>query len=332
MDLELKRLRRLIIAFLLIALGQVSPACAQEQQKTGIKIEAQAQSVPVKPKLAIAIGGGGLRSASAIGVLKALEDEGITIDIITGTSMGAVVGGLYAAGVTPIHIEEEFTQKKLMHAFLTIPLKLRVMVIPLFYTPRLIGIEPYDGLYRGKRFATYLNKQVPVTEHNIEDLKIPFGAVAVSLLDGKAKTIKSGNLGKALQASCAIPALRKPVKLGGDLFVDGGALVNLPVMQARELGGDIVVAINVDEKIENTDEQIYHKVGSVAHRVVEMHLNHIDKEQKRLADYVIEPEIGSVGMISTSAKDARACIDAGTKAGHSAAPAIRELLKKYGRN
>ncbi|MBK7836362.1 MAG: patatin-like phospholipase family protein [Candidatus Obscuribacter sp.] len=241
-------MRRLIIAFLLIALGQVSPACAQEQQKTGIKIEAQAQSVPVKPKLAIAIGGGGLRSASAIGVLKALEDEGITIDIITGTSMGAVVGGLYAAGVTPIHIEEEFTQKKLMHAFLTIPLKLRVMVIPLFYTPRLIGIEPYDGLYRGKRFATYLNKQVPVTEHNIEDLKIPFGAVAVSLLDGKAKTIKSGNLGKALQASCAIPALRKPVKLGGDLFVDGGALVNLPVMQARELGGDIVVAINVDEK------------------------------------------------------------------------------------
>ncbi|MBK7836363.1 MAG: hypothetical protein IPJ49_01450 [Candidatus Obscuribacter sp.] len=61
-------------------------------------------------------------------------------------------------------------------------------------------------------------------------------------------------------------------------------------------------------------------------------MNHIDKEQKRLADYVIEPEIGSVGMISTSAKDARACIDAGTKAGHSAAPAIRELLKKYGRN
>lgn len=282
-----------------------------------------------RPKVALVLGGGGLRSASCIGVLKALEDEEIPVDIILGSSMGAVVGGLYAAGVTPNHIEEQFTKKKLMSAYLTIPLKMRVIIIPLFYTPRLVGIEPYDGLYSGKRFANYLNKQVPETERNIEDLKVPFGAVAVNLLSGKAHTFKQGNLGKALQASCAIPALRKPVKVGDGLYVDGGVLVNLPVKEAREMGADIVVAVDVDEQIRETKEHQYRHVGSVSHRVVALHLHHMDREAKAEADISIEPEVSDIGLISTSEKDARQCIEAGLKAGHKAAPAIRDLMEKY---
>ena len=247
-SLSLKRLNLKLLA-LAICATNFGPAFAQEEKEKEKEKEKRDLSGAIthsRPKVALVLGGGGLRSASCIGVLKALEDEEIPVDIIVGSSMGAVVGGLYSAGVTPNHIEEQFTKKKLMSAYLTVPLKMRIIVIPLFYTPRLVGIEPYDGLYSGKRFANYLNKQVPETERNIEDLKIPFGAVAVNLLSGKAHTFKQGNLGKALQASCAIPALRKPVKVGDGLYVDGGVLVNLPVKEAREMGADIVVAVDVD--------------------------------------------------------------------------------------
>ena len=291
--------------------------------------EDDSQKTGKRPKVAIVLGGGGLRSASGIGVLKALEDEGVPVDLVLGTGMGAVVGGLYCAGMTPEHIEEQFTKKKLMHAYLTIPLSLRILVIPLFYTPRLVGIEPYDGLYRGKKFAAYLDKQVPETQHQIEELKLPFAAVAVNLLDGQSKLLRSGSLSKVLQASCAIPALRKPVKMDDGLYVDGAVLNNLPVKEARQLGADIVVAVDVTEKIEDTVDGDYHKVGSVSHRVVNLCLAQSNKEARQLADYVIIPQTGHIGIISTSAADAKTCIEAGLRAGHQAAPAIRELIERH---
>ncbi len=285
-----------------------------------------------RPKIGIALGGGGMRSAACVGVLKVLEEEGIPIDVLVGSGMGAVVGGLYSAGVTPQHIEEQFTEKKIMSAYLTVPIKLRVLVIPLFYSPRLFGIEPYDGLYRGKKFASYLNKQVPETERNIEDLKLPFGALAVNLLDGNTVTIKSGNLGKALQASTAIPALRKPVKLTGaneGLYVDGGVLVNIPVSEVKKLGADIVIAINVDESPGVVTEKEFHKVGSVSHRVVTLHFKKVDAGELAGADYIIRPDVNGIGMVSTKSSDAKRVIEAGKMAARSAIPAIRELMQNY---
>jgi NTE family protein len=281
-----------------------------------------------RPKIGLALGGGGVRAAAHVGVLKVLEEEGIPIDYIVGSSTGAVVGGLYSAGMTPMHIEEQFTKKKFMHAFLTVPLTLRVLVIPLFYTPKLVGIESYDGLYRGKKFANYLNKQLPATERNIEDMRIPFGAVAVNLIDGKACTITTGNLSRALQASCAIPALRKPVKLGSALYVDGGVLDNLPVERTKKMGADIVIAVDIDEKIVTTPEPTFKKFGSVAHRVMTMHYSVIDQDQQAIADFIIHPEVTGVGLISTDTADAKKCVEAGEAAARSAVPAIRELIER----
>jgi len=221
-----------------------------------------------------------------------------------------------------------------MSAYITVPLKLRVLVIPLFYTPRLFGIEPYDGLYRGKKFATYLNKQVPETERNIEDLKMSFGAVAVNLIDGHTVTLVRGNLGKALQASAAIPALRKPVKLTvagmeEGLFVDGGVLVNIPVSETKKLGADIVIAVNVDETLGAVSEKDFHKVGSVSHRVVTLHFREVDAAQLAKADYVIRPNVDGIGLISTRKEDASLCVEAGERAARRAIPAIRELIDHY---
>ena len=325
MDMVLKQF---IAASLLLL--QAWPAAFASEPLSG-------QITKARPKIGIALGGGGMRSAACVGVLKVLDDEGIPVDVLVGSGMGAVVGGLYSAGVTPNHIAEQFTDKKLMSAYLTVPLKLRFLIIPLFYTPRLVGIEPYDGLYRGKRFATYLNKQVPETERNIEDLKVPFGAVAVNLIDGKTVTLAKGNLGKALQASAAIPALRKPVKLSDGvnksiyegLYVDGGVLVNVPVSETKNLGADIVIAINVDESLGPVEEKDFRKIGSVSHRVITLHFKKVDADQLSKADYVIRPNVDGIGLVSTKTSDAKRAIESGEMAARSAIPAIRELIENY---
>lgn len=314
----------------LSALLQFCPPVLADEQSTN---ELSGQITKARPKIGLALGGGGMRSAACVGVLKVLDDEGISVDVLVGSGMGAVVGGLYSAGVTPNHIEEQFTEKKLMSAYLTIPLKLRMLIIPLFYTPRLVGIEPYDGLYRGKKFAAYLNKQVPETERNIEDLKVPFGAVAVNLLDGNTVTISKGNLGKALQASAAIPALRKPVKLSDGihegLYVDGGVLVNIPVTEAKKLGADIVIAVSVDESIGAVTEKDFHKIGSVSHRVITLHFKKVDANQLAQADYVIRPNVDGIGMVSTKSSQAKRAVQSGEMAARSAIPAIRELIEEF---
>ncbi len=327
MDMVLTKISLRISLFALLALlltNQAGSAMAAEPLATGIS--------KARPKIGLALGGGGMRSAACVGVLKVLDDEGIPVDVLVGSGMGAVVGGLYSAGVTPQHIAEQFTDKKLMSAYVTVPLKLRVLVIPLFYTPRFFGYEPYDGLYRGKRFASYLNKQVPETERNIEDLKMTFGAVAVNLIDGHTVTMTRGNLGKALQASAAIPALRKPVKLpefNNGLFVDGGVLVNIPVTEAKKLGADIVIAVNVDEALAPATDKDFHKVGSVSHRVITLHFREVDAAQLAKSDYVIRPNVDGIGMISTKSDDAKQCIQAGETAARRAIPAIRELIERY---
>jgi NTE family protein len=199
------------------------------------------------PHVALVLGGGGTRGAAHIGVLKVFEENNIPIDIVVGTSMGAIVGGLHCAGLSHLEIYDRLTDKKFLKAFNTVPIPFRIVVAPIMLLPRLVGFHPYDGLYRGNKFRKYLNRSVPQLERHIEDLKPPFVAVATNLLDGKTVSISSGNLGRAMQASSAVPFLRKPVVIDGKLLVDGGITSNLPVKQARELGADIVIAVDVDE-------------------------------------------------------------------------------------
>lgn len=300
-----------------------------ESASTNASASAHQLKVTNRPKVGLALSGGGARGAAHVGVLRILEQQGIHIDYIAGTNTGAVVGGLYSAGVSIDYLEQMFTKRSLMHAYLTVPVKLRIVVIPLFYVPRMVGRKSFDGLYEGNRFRTFLNKYLPESEQDISDLKIPFGAVAVNLLDGKVDTLRSGNLGRALQASSALPVLRKPVKIGDGLYVDGGVSVNLPVKQVREMGADIVIAVSLDDEPDLTvKESEFEKVGSVSHRVLTMHLSSVDREQLKAANVVIRPEVEKIGLMSTSAKDAKSAIDAGEHAALASIEAIKQLLKE----
>jgi len=279
-----------------------------------------------RPKIGLALGGGGMRGAAHIGVLEVLEREGVHIDYIAGTSMGSVVGGLYAAGVPICQLEDKFTHGIVMRHFMTAPVGVRLAVAPAFLPMKALGSHQYDGLYRGNIFRKYLDKSVPQDDKNIESFKIPFCAVALNLIDGKPYALAKGNFGRALQASCALPVLRRPVRIDDKLFVDGGVLVNLPTQQVRSMGADIVIAVDVDERINDLPMSEFEKLGSVVHRVICLHLSRIDQENLKLADIVIHPEVNGIRMVSTKKKDAKAAVAAGIEACKKAMPDILKLV------
>lgn len=282
-----------------------------------------------RPRIGLALGGGGTRGIAHLGVLKVLEDEGIHIDCIAGTSMGAIVGGLWAAGLSADDVRKICFSKSFVRSFDTIPIAARVALIPVFFIPHLVGYHPYDGLYRGNKFRNFLNNCVSLNEQQVDKLKIPFVAVASNLVDGKQFVIKEGNLGRAVQASSAVPQLRRPVFWNENaLLVDGGLTCNVPVTECRALGADIVIAVDVDEALGHIKPDHFRKIGSVAYRALNMHLSQIDDPQIRDADIVIHPDVNGIELLSRKKKDMDDAVNEGTKATKEAIPSIRAEIDK----
>lgn len=280
-----------------------------------------------RPTVALALGGGGARGAAHVGVLKVLKREGIPIDYIAGTSMGAVVGGLYSAGVPISAIENSFLDAKIMKAFMTVPLSVRIAAAPVLILTRLVH-SPYDGLYKGNKFRKFLERMMPDCTQSIESLKIPFSAVALNVVDGKAYPLTKGELGYAMQASSAVPGLRKPVEIGNNLYVDGGVVANLPVKQAKGMGADIVIAVNVDERVTDVPLRTFRKVGSVSQRMVLLQLANTDGPQGANADVLIHPNVDGIGLLSTKVADLRRAMKAGEEAAEAALPSIKSRLSR----
>lgn len=281
----------------------------------------------VAPKIGLALGGGGARGAAHVGVLEVLTKEGIKFDYITGTSIGSIVGGLHAAGVPATKMQKDFESGSLMKHFMTISLPVRIALAPVLYTPRLLGAKPYDGLYSGNVFRKYLEANLPEDQRKIQNLKIPFSAISLNLLDGKPYMIQGGDLGYAMQASSAVPGLRKPVEIDNKLFVDGGVVCNLPVKQCREMGADIVIAVNIDEPFFEDKIETFRRPGSVTRRMLKWDLYTIDQAQEDIADVVIHPNTEGVSLITTSKALAKKAFEEGQKAAREALPEIKKKLE-----
>jgi NTE family protein len=279
-----------------------------------------------RPTIGLALGGGGTRGAAHVGVLKVLKEEGIPIDYVAGTSMGAIVGGLYCAGLPPEVIEEKLLDMSLMHSFINAPIGLQVVKMPIKLTPRLVGHKSYVGLYDGRKFLKYLNKAIPACQREIATMHIPFCAVATNLLDGQAHDISSGNLGLAMLASSAVPSLRRPVPFEDKLFVDGGVMKNLPVDVVKKMGADIVIAVDVDENVSALPPDHFKMFGAVPRRLLEMQLDSIDMPAAKLADVVIHPNVDGISLISRKKADGVRAIKSGEESAQAAIPAIRALM------
>ncbi len=211
-----------------------------------------------RPSIGLALGGGGARGVAHAGVLRALEDMRIPIDCIAGTSMGAVVGGLYAAGLAPDELERELTGMDWTAIFLGRPPRIdwpshrrREDVGFLARFP--LGVRGGEvilpgGLIEGQELEIVLRRhtvRAAPGRIDFDHLPIPFRALAADLESGEAIVLGEGDLAGAIRASIAIPGAFAPVEIGGRLLVDGGIAANLPVAAVRAMGADLVIAVDV---------------------------------------------------------------------------------------
>ncbi len=258
--------------------------------------------------LGLALGSGGSRGVAHAGFLQALDEEGIKPDYIAGCSMGAVIGGCYASGMTVEEIHK-------------IVLKLKKRDI--------IDINPsisQMSLLRGKKVRDLLVEHVKVK--NIEDFPIPFKCVATELYSGGLHVFSSGEAALAIQASSSIPAVFRPVKHDNKLFVDGGCLCRVPVKTVKEMGADVVVAVDV---LKNCSEHIT-KLGNILDMVLRVfdvmdNNNTVNLRERdgHLCDLWLEPEMK--GMSQYVIKDLDKAYEEGYVLGKENIQKIKELLK-----
>lgn len=262
------------------------------------------------PKICLVLSGGGARGFAHIGVLKQLEAMHIPIDCIAGTSMGAVVGGLYAAGLPATEIEKRLASLKLNDIALDrvdrrlLPQSVREEdeQYPLGATLGLSGngVKLPAGVVQATQFQELLQNW---TAHlppdiNFDNLPIPFRAVATDLETGKMIVFNKGSLHKAVRASMAAPGVFAPIEIDGKLLSDGGLVRNLPVDIARDMGADIIIAVNIGTPLMPRDQlqTLFNVSQQMVNILTEQNVN-VQKSLLRPEDILIEPQLGNIGFM-----------------------------------
>lgn len=223
-------------------------------------------SLPRRPKIAVVLSGGGAKGTAHISVLREIEKAGIPVDIVVGTSMGSIVGALYACGYTPDYLDSVFRAQEWMPLFLErdnfdeMSYLTRLRYSDYTYSKNISkkGNDPSRsinaGLIEGKNVIKMFHRftqAYPDSINFLTDLPLPFACVAVDMKSNKEEVFTKGNLDLAMRSSMSIPAVFKPVKKDSMLLIDGGVLNNFPVDVARKLGADIVIGSSVIEKADN---------------------------------------------------------------------------------
>ncbi len=301
---------------------------------TGHTQQRQSREEEGKPlKVGIALSAGGAKGFAHIGVLKVLDEENIPIHIITGSSMGAVIGGLYSAGYTPAQIEEIAVNAD-WQALFNDNLKPSSRDLGTFISTRdtyMISFPILDGLpqlpaglVRGQNLSMLLYRLLlPFHDTtDFSDLPIPFGAVATNLSTGQPRRFESGYLPEVIRASAAIPSIFKPVSIDGELYIDGGVMRSIPAEDARAMGADIVLVSDVGEPVKPLED--LDTFVDILFQSVGFHLVKSDSAQIELADFYLRPDIKNYN--SFSYEEVEALIDSGEAAARAIMPRIKAML------
>ncbi|CAN5434497.1 hypothetical protein BH11CYA1_BH11CYA1_36450 [soil metagenome] len=280
------------------------------------------------PRVALILAGGGARGAAHVGVLKVFEREKIPVDFLVGSSVGSLVGSLYCAGVPASKIEELIISKQFQKAFYPIPFKLKAALgIPPYMLKRLLFMKPKIGLYSGNSIAQFISHNLPAGIENIEQLKTPFAALTVNLGDTRPVWLDKGNIGKAVQASCSVPLLYRPVESEGRLFVDGGLRNNLPTEPATAVGAQLVVAVKLHSFLKGNDQSKFNTFSSYGDQLIGIVMAEIEDKPAGQADIVIEPNADKLNLHNFNQADLIEAIKSGEEAAEKALPAIRKRMK-----
>ncbi len=282
--------------FLLVVLFVVSPSCIFASDW---------------PSVAVVLSGGGAKGVSHIALLEKLEELGIPIDCVLGTSMGALIGGLYSAGYTPAEIRELIETNNLAQLFsdlissgyreLAEPFKYSRSQLTIGLGKGVVGIPGFIDDYKIMNFFNNALGNIP-EDYDFDMLPTRFRCIGTNAITGEEKIFKDGSLIDSMRASMSIPIAFAPKKIDGEIYVDGGLVNNMPVNLAREMGYDIVIAEDVNAKIEITEEK-YESISGIAGALFRVAINNTINNQRDNADVLLTPDMRGVGILSFNNPD-----------------------------
>jgi NTE family protein len=261
-----------------------------------------AQAKPVR--IGIALGGGAAKGFAHIGVIKMLEANGFEPVVVSGTSAGSVVGALYASGMDAFQMQSKAVALD----------EASIRDVRLFS----------GGLVQGQKLQDYVNAQVD--NRPAEKLKKPFAAVATNLDTGDRAVFVRGNVGQAVRASSSIPGVFEPVKIGSNMFVDGGVVSPVPVDAARQLGADFVIAVDISSKASGKAPT---GMLGIVNQSISIMGQRLGEQELARADIIIRPKVLDIGAADFSQRN-NAILE-GEKAAMAAMPQIRTKIQQLQR-
>jgi NTE family protein len=255
-----------------------------------------------RAKIGLALGAGSARGVAHIGVLQVLEEAGINIDYLTGTSMGSLIGSFYAAGMDLKRLEGLAYQMDWdLITDITVPLK---------------------GLLSGKKTKEFV--QLLTKNKKFSELEVPFAVVAADIQSGEEVVIKEGLVADAVRGSVSIPGVYVPYQLGENLLVDGALLNSVPADVVKGLGADIIVGVDVGYDVQ---QGRVNNIFDVIVKAISMMEREIRKYKSIEADIMIRPEVGHIP--SRALHRAEECVEAGRKAAQKELPRIKKEIGRW---
>ncbi len=289
-----------LVAFALLAgCGSLPSLSSSKPAATPPAAATAAAPVAAKPKIGLALGGGAARGFAHIGVIKMLEAQGIVADYVAGTSAGAVVGSLYAGGYDAFAMQ-----------------KIAVQLDEKIFADWTLGGR---GLLKGEALQDFINQHL--NKRPLEKLNKPFATVATDLNSGERVVFRTGDTGMAVRASAAVPGVFQPAQFRGRSFVDGGLTSPVPVRAAREMGADIVIAVDISDRPEG---QPVDSLAAILWQTTTIMGGIIGANELKGADIVIRPKLRYVKSWDFTARH-DAMLE-GEKAALAALPDIRQKL------
>jgi NTE family protein len=254
------------------------------------------------PRVGLALGGGAARGFAHVGVIQVLEEAGIRVDLVAGTSAGSLVAALYASGRNGSQLQQVAeTMEEATFADWMLPLFNR-------------------GVLRGEALARYVNQQVG--QRLIEGLPLPLGIVATDLRNGQGMLFQRGDVGTAVRASSAVPSVFQPVAIAGREYVDGGLVSPVPVRFARQMGAELVIAVDISSAPEGNPASDTLQILLQTFAIMGKSIN---TWELREADVVVRPALTGIGSADFAAR--RRAIEAGRSAMRQALPMLKTALE-----
>jgi NTE family protein len=290
------------------------------------------QEVSKRPKVGLVLSGGGAKGFAHIGVLKVLEQAGVKVDYISGTSMGAVVGGLYASGYSATQIDSIFFHTdfdELLQDYIPRSSKnfyekrndqMYALVLPFDKLKIGIPIALSKGMYNYNLLSKLTHKVRHIRDFS--KLPIPFLCIATDIEKGEQVILKEGYLAQAMLASSAFPSLFSPVEIEGRQLIDGGVINNYPVEEIRKMGADIVIGVDVQDDLK--DRNSLNDATRILVQITNLDMIKVMKEKQKQTDIYIKPDVKDYGVISFS--EGRSIIKKGEEASFAVYEQIQKLV------